>query len=73
MRKILNQQFVQNSDNLFILHDKFTFWDFFKILIKDDYGAKEALNFIFANCSLSALVFEECIFDDRYKDLTRGF
>lgn len=63
MKKALNQQFFKNSDNLFILHDRFSFWEFFKILRKNDYECEEALNFIFANCSLSALVFQECIFE----------
>lgn len=70
MRKILNQQFVQNSDNLFILHNKFTFWEFIKILSKNDYKSEEALNFIFANCSLSAVVFQECIINNKYKKLS---
>lgn len=69
MKRIFNQQFVKNSENLFILHDRFSFWEFFKILRKNDYEHEEALNFIFANCSLSALVFQECIMDDKYKKL----
>lgn len=69
MKKILKQQFVQNNEGLFIIHNKFAFWEFFKILRKYNYEAEMALNFIFANCSLSALVFEECIFNGRYKKL----
>jgi len=66
MKKILNQQFSQTSDNLFVLQDKFTFWEFIKILRKNDYNSEEALNFIFANCSLSAGVFQECIINNKY-------
>lgn len=69
MIKVLNQQFIQNSDSLYILHNKFTFWDFFKILKKHGYEAEDALNFIFANCSLSALVFQECIINKKYRRL----
>lgn len=68
MRKVLNQQFFKNNNGLFIVHNRYTFWEFFKILRKYDYDVEGALNFIFANCSLSALVFEECIFNDRYKN-----
>lgn len=68
MIKILNQHFLKNSDGLFIIHNKFTFWEFFKILRKYDYEMDGALSFIFTNCSLSCLVFEECIFNDRYKN-----
>lgn len=69
MKKILNQQFIKNSGNLYIIHNKFAFWDFFKILRKHDYEAERALNFIFANCSLSALVFQECIISKKYRRL----
>lgn len=69
MRKILNQQFIKNIDNLYIIYDKFNFWDFFKILRKQGYEVEEALNFIFANCSLSSLVFQECIINKKYISL----
>jgi len=69
MKKIFNQQFMKNSENLFILHDRFSFWEFFKILRRSNYEHEEALNFIFVNCSLSALVFQECIDNERYKKI----
>jgi len=69
MNKILNQQFAKNNKNLFILHDKFSFWDFFKILRRNNYEPEQALNFIFSKCSLSALVFQECIINNKYKKL----
>jgi hypothetical protein len=70
MRKILNQQFVQNKDNLYILHGEFVFWDFFKILKRHGYEPEDALNFIFTNCSLSAVVFQECIINNKYIKLS---
>lgn len=69
MEKILNRQFVKNNENFFILHDRFSFWEFFKILRKYGYEIEGALNFIFANCSLSTLVFQECIINNKYKNL----
>lgn len=67
MKKILNSQFFKDQNNLFKLHDKFTFREFYKILRKNSYEPEQALNFIFANCSLSAMVFQECIINDKYK------
>jgi len=64
---ILKYQFVQDNKGLFIVHNKFDFWEFLKILKKYSYTDDIALNFIFLNCSLSALVFEECIFNNEYK------
>lgn len=69
MKEILNRQFVKNNDNLFILYDRFSFWEFFEILRKSDYEPEQALNFIFANCSLSALVFQECINNKKYNKI----
>jgi hypothetical protein len=69
MKNFLDYQFKRNSDNLFILHDKSTFWKFFKILRKNNYKPGEALNFIFTNCCLSALVFQECIYNNKYKEI----
>ena len=69
MKKILNRQFVKNNENLFILHDQFFFWDFFKILRRNNYESDQALSFIFVNCSLSAIVFQECIMNNGYKKL----
>lgn len=69
MKKILNEIFIKNPENLFILHDEFSFWDFFKILKKYNYKSEQVLNFIFENCSLSAMVFQECIINNKYKKL----
>jgi len=69
MKKILNRQFIKNNRNLFILHDRFSFWNFFKILRRNNYEPDQALNFIFENCSLSAIVFQECILNNNYKNL----
>jgi len=65
MEKFLDEMFLKDCNNLFIVHDGFTFWEFFKILRKNDYEPEETINFIFANCSLSALVFQECINNEK--------
>jgi len=67
MKKILNLQFVKNNENLFIIHDNFSFLGFFKILRRNNYDSEQALNFIFLKCSLSAVVFQECIINNKYK------
>lgn len=54
-------EFEKNEKDLFVVYDRFTFWEFFKILRKANYKSEQALQFVFANCSLSALVFQECI------------
>ncbi|MBI4837135.1 MAG: hypothetical protein HY813_01875 [Candidatus Portnoybacteria bacterium] len=69
MRKFLNKNFLKNSGNLFIVHDKFTFWEFFKILRRCGYESEAALNFIFESCSLSTLVFQECIYNKKYRKI----
>jgi len=68
MNNIFEKYFLKKN-NLFVLHDKFTFWEFFKILKKNDYESEQALNFIFSNCSLSATVFQECIFNRKYRKI----
>ena len=65
--KTFAKKFEKDNDHLFILYDTGTFWDFFKELRKAHYGPEQALQFILANCVLSALVFQECIFNDMYK------
>jgi hypothetical protein len=69
MSKILSQRFLKNRDGLFVLNDKFTFWEFFKMIRKNDYTPDETLSFIFASCSLNALVFQECIDNKRYESV----
>ena len=56
-----------NKEGLYIVYDKFTFWDFFKSLRKIGLDPEQALQFIFNYCSLSMLVFEECIWNQKYK------
>jgi len=67
MKKITLKQFEKNEDDLYILYDRFTFWEFYKTLRKEDYDPEQALNFIFARCSLSVLIFQECIWNNKYK------
>ena len=69
MKKILNSQFLRDQNNFFKLHGEFAFWEFYKILRKNSYEPEQALNFIFENCSLSALVFQECIINKKYRSL----
>lgn len=61
MEKLLNQRFAKDRDSLLVVHDRFTFWEFFKVLQEDNYGPEDIISFILTNCSLSAMVFQECI------------
>jgi len=50
-----------------VLHNKFDFWEFFKLLQRENYDSEQILQFIFAKASLSTLVFQECIYNKKYK------
>ena len=52
------------------VYDKFSFDNFFRLLLNNDFGHEEALNFILCNCSLSALVFQERIYNKYYLDIS---
>jgi hypothetical protein len=62
--------FPKDKNGLYIIYDGFTFDNLFRLLLKDGFNLDEALNYIFANCSLSALVFQERIHNKHYLRLT---
>jgi len=66
-KKYHNRQFKKNSNGLFILYNRITFWEFFKMLRKNNYESEEAINYISTKCYLSALVLQECIHNKKYK------
>ncbi len=66
MRKRLEQQFAKfekNEEGLYKLYDRFSFDGFFRILLNNGFEHEEALNFILCSCSLSALIFQERIYN----------
>ena len=66
----LLQKFPKDRNGLYIVYEVYTFDNLFRLLLKNNFDHKEALSFIFCNCSLSALLFQERIHNKRYKRLS---
>jgi hypothetical protein len=62
-------EFPKNENDLYIVYDRFTFDNFFRLLLKADFDHEDALSFILCNCSLSAIIFQEKIYNKRYRKL----
>lgn len=62
--------FQKDKNNLYIVYDRFTFDNLFRLLLVNDFDHEDALSFILANCSLSALVFQERIYNKKYRKLS---
>jgi hypothetical protein len=59
----------KNSEGIYRVYDRFTFDNLFRALLKEDFEPEDALNFILCNlcnCSLSAIIFEERIYNRYY-------
>ena len=65
---------LQGKDNTgcYILYDRFSFDELYKLLLESGMNDESALSFIFANCSLSALVFQQRIHNKYYKKIIPG-
>lgn len=50
-------------------YDRFTFDKIFRLLLINDFTNEEAKDIVLYNCSLSALIFQERIFNDYYKKI----
>ncbi len=64
------EEFPKDHNELFIVYDRYTFDNLFRLLLKNSFDHEEALFFILGNCSLSALVFQERIHNKAYKELS---
>jgi len=62
--------FAQDKNGLLIVYELFTFDNLFRLILADGYSHDEVLDFMIANCSFSALVFQERIHDNKYEDLS---
>ena len=73
---MLDQQilknFKKNTEVLYEIHDIFSFDNLFRSLLNNSFEDDEALNFILCNCSLSAIVFQERIYNKYYLRLSTG-
>lgn len=66
------KEFPKNENDMYIVYDRFTFDNLFRLLLKADFDYKDALYFMLANFSLSALVFQERIHNKKYRKLPAG-
>jgi len=62
--------FPREKNGMFIIYELFSFDNFFRLLLKNDFSREEAIDFIIANCSLSGLVFQERIHNKSYLKLS---
>ncbi len=62
----LENYFKKNHE----IYDRFSFDNFFRLLLNNDFEYEEALHYILCNCSLSAYVFQERIHNMGYEKLS---
>lgn len=53
-----------------VVYDRFTYDDVFRFLLSMDYDHETANEIIVMNCNLSALVFQERIYNKYYRKIT---
>lgn len=63
-------KFEKNELGLYKLYDRFSFDNLFRLLLNNDFEYEEALDFILCKCSLSALVFQERIYNKYYLNIS---
>ena len=64
------REFPKDRNGLYIVYELYTFDNLFRLLLKNGFEHEDAMYFILANCSLSALVFQERIHNKGYKKLS---
>jgi hypothetical protein len=64
------KRFPKERNGMYIVYELYTFDNLFRLLLKNNFDHEEALYFILANCSLSALVFQERIHNKKYRKLS---
>jgi len=64
------KEFPKNKNDIYIVYDRFTFDNIFRLLLKADFDYEDALMFMLANCSMSALVFQERLHNKKYRKLS---
>ncbi len=64
------ERFPKDASGLYVVYDRYTFDDLFRLLLKNGFDDEESLCFVLSNCSLSALVFPERFHNMRYMDLS---
>lgn len=64
------KKFPKGRNGVYIVYELYTFDNLFRLLLKNNFDHEETLCFILGNCSLSALVFQERIHNEKYKELS---
>jgi len=64
------KEFPKNDNGMYIVYDRFSFDNLFRLLLANNFDHEDALMFMIANCSMSALVFQERIHNERYLELS---
>jgi len=64
------ENFKKNSEGLYEIYDRFSFDNLFRLLLNSSFEDDEALDFVLCNCSLSAIVFQERIYNKYYLSLS---
>lgn len=62
--------FPKNSEGMHIVYEIYSFENLFRLLLKEGYDHEDALMFVLTSCSLSALVFQEGIYNKSYLKLS---
>jgi hypothetical protein len=72
MKNKLNflNKFPKNYNGLYIVYGLYTFDNLLRLLLKNGFSHEESLSIILCNCSLSALVFQERIHNNAYRELS---
>jgi len=60
------KHFPKNSEGLYMIYELYSFDNFFRLLLKHGFNYENALYYIFAKCTLSAVVFQERIHNKAY-------
>jgi len=63
------ENFKKNSEGLYEIYDRFSFDNVFRLLLNNDFEYEDALDVILGNCSLSALVFQERVYNKYYLNI----
>ncbi|MBW1728643.1 MAG: hypothetical protein JRJ62_13940 [Deltaproteobacteria bacterium] len=58
--------FPRDKSGLFIVFELYTFDNMFRLLLKEGFDHEEVMNFMLAECSFSALVFQERIHNNKF-------
>jgi len=65
----LLEHFPRDGNALYMVYELYTFDNLLRLLLQNGFDHEECLQFVLFNCSLSALVFQERIHNERYREL----